>query len=104
MLRTLDLVPSVLGFDRGPYPLPGGRSTPRQGQLITMDGIETAVAPAYRMICDLSEDGIWTSVPGGIDGSRFASTYTCWLQEWLAGSYHKLTPPEENERSVRMRQ
>ena len=68
-----------------------------------MDGAETAVGPAYRMICDLSEDVIWTSLPGGIDGSRFSSTYTRWLQEWLVGSYHKLMPPEEGERTVRLR-
>jgi acyl-homoserine lactone acylase PvdQ len=55
------------------------------------------------MICDLSEDGIYTALPGGIDGSRFAPTYASWLQEWLVGSYHKLAPPEENERTVRLR-
>ena len=96
-------LPSVFGFNRGPYGLPGGRATPRQGQLITMDGAQTAVGPAYRMICDLSEDVIWTALPGGIDGSRFSSTYTRWLQEWVVGSYHKLMPPEEGERTVRLR-
>lgn len=96
-------LPAVFGFNRGPFALPGGRATPRQGQLITMDGTETAVAPAYRMICDLSEDGIWTALPGGVDGSRFAPTYASWLQEWLVGSYHKLVPPEEKERTVRLR-
>lgn len=96
-------LPGMLGFNRGPYPLAGGRSTVRQGQLITMDGMESAIGPAYRMICDLSEDVIWTSIPGGVDGSRFSSTYTTWVQEWLAGSYHKLEPPQEGERTVRLR-
>ncbi len=53
--------------------------------------------PAYRMICDFSDDGLYTSLPGGIDGHFGASTYDCWIDEWRVGGYHRLMPPTQTE-------
>ena len=38
-------MPGFLGFDRGPYALPGGRATPHQGQIYQSNGRTTSFAP-----------------------------------------------------------
>ena len=97
-------LPKILGFDKGPFPLPGSRATPRQGVHVPIgEGLVSTVAPAFRMICDLGEDAIWTTLPGGIDGSRLSRSYTYWLHEYLAGSYHRLAPPTHEERVASLR-
>ena len=85
---------SGLGFDRGPYPMPGSIGTVCQGSVFRTSGAEVVVAPAYRFITDMSEDAAYTSLPGGIDGSRFSSSYDRWLDDHHAGRYHRLEPPE----------
>ena len=89
----------MLGLDKGPYGLPGCATTIRQGNPMPVDDGVNVVAPAYRMITDLKDDVVWTSLPGGIDGSRFSRTYTRWLNEWLCGSYHRLSVPGDEELS-----
>ncbi len=88
----------LLGLDRGPFALPGSRATVRQG--VVSRGVVTA--PAYRFACDLGEDFALASLPGGIDGSRFSSTYDRWLSDYLAGAYHRLEPPSASEARVRI--
>ena len=90
-------LPNVLGFSQGPYPLPGSIATVQQGNNVPGALGPVTVAPAYRMVCDLGDDAIYTTVPGGIDGSRFTKTYSCWLNDWRAGIYHRLAPPERHE-------
>ncbi len=86
-----------LGWNRGPFALPGSRATVCQGNLVRIDGATLAVGPAYRFVTDLGDDGAWTSLPGGIDGSRFTATYTCWLDDWRQGIYHRIAPPQAAE-------
>ncbi|MBI3178104.1 MAG: penicillin acylase family protein, partial [Deltaproteobacteria bacterium] len=86
-----------LGFDRGPFELLGSRATVRQGNLLRCDGATLAVGPAYRLVTDLGDDAAWTSLPGGIDGSRFDASYACWLDEWRRGAYHRIAPPDPAE-------
>jgi len=93
----LDFLPNWTGFARGPFPFEGGRATPRQAQLIPTSGASSALGPAYRMVADLAEDSIWTSLPGGIGGDPLKSDSSKWLQEWLDGSYHRLAPPAIDE-------
>jgi penicillin amidase len=88
------------GLDRGPFPLPGSLATVRQGTVTRPGGREMVTAPAYRFVCDLAEDGASSSLPGGIDGSRFAGTYDRWLGDYLEGRYHRLEPPREDERPL----
>lgn len=90
-------LPEGLGFNRGTMELPGSIATVRQGNLVPAGSGSVAVGPAYRMICDLADDGLWTSIPGGISGSRFTDSYDKWVQEWSAGEYHRLEPPQLNE-------
>ncbi|MEO1171171.1 MAG: penicillin acylase family protein, partial [Myxococcota bacterium] len=90
-------LPSWLGFDRGPFELPGSAATPCQGNVATVDGETAVVAPAYRFITDLADDHAYSALPGGIDGSRFSDTYTSWLDEYWSGDYHRLAPPGDDE-------
>ena len=96
----LNFLPSWTGFARGPFPFEGGRATPRQAQLIPAGDHASALGPAYRMITDLAEACIWTSLPGGIDGNPLKSSSSKWLQEWLDGSYHRLSPPAIDEATI----
>jgi penicillin G amidase len=91
-------LPGILGYDRGPMPLPGCRATVRQGTVTHAGKLDQATAPAYRFICDFADEGAWTALPGGIDGSRWSATYDCWLSPWRDGAYHQLLPPSPRER------
>ncbi len=86
-------LPAPLKLDRGPYPFPGSIGTVCQGNVLHISGQETAVGPAYRFVCDLSEDRAFSSIPGGVDGSPLSQTYANWLDEHLAGRYHEIKPP-----------
>ncbi|MEE8410002.1 MAG: penicillin acylase family protein, partial [Myxococcota bacterium] len=90
-------LPGLFGFDRGPYPLPGCPATIRQGYVVQIDGAPLAIAPAFRMVCDLADDAAWTCVAGGIDGSRYSDSYDRWVDDWRAGTYHRLAPPDASE-------
>jgi|GEM_PF-6384489 len=90
-------LPRILGFNRGPFPLPGSVSTISQGNVFELNGGQIAIGPAYRFISPMDEDCIYSSLPGGISGSRFSSQYTKWLPEYLSGQYHILRPPTRNE-------
>ncbi|MEZ0314590.1 MAG: penicillin acylase family protein [Myxococcota bacterium] len=90
-------LPSWLRFDAGPYPLPGSIATVSQGNVVRSEGTSVCVAPVYRFVTDLAEDAAWTSVPGGVDGSRFDRTYLSWLDEHRAGVYHRIAPPDLSE-------
>lgn len=83
-------LPRLLGFDPGPYAIPGGRATVRQGSQIRHAGRDTFCAPAYHLVTDLSTDESWTNLPGGPSESRFSRYYTNELVRWLSGKYKKL--------------
>ncbi len=90
-------LPAWLRFDAGPYPLPGSIATVSQGNVVRSEGVSVCVAPVYRFVTDLAEDAAWTSLPGGVDGSRFDRTYLSWLDEHRAGVYHRIAPPDLSE-------
>lgn len=90
-------LPLWMGFDRGPFELPGSAATPCQGNFAKVDGQEVVVGPAYRFITDLADDHAYSALPGGIDGSRFSDTYVHWLDEYWSGGYHRLEPPRDDE-------
>lgn len=94
-------LPKIFGYDRGPYPLPGSIATVCQGNLVPTDGQRIAVGPAYRMIADLADDALWTSMPGGVDDSRFSGSYSQWLNPWRAGVYHRLLAPDPCQEALR---
>lgn len=86
-------LPDFLGLDRGPYPLRGSIGTICQGNVFRMNDAPVAIGPAYRFIASMDEEGLSTAIPGGIHGSRFRKSYVCWLDDYLAGKYHRIEPP-----------
>jgi penicillin amidase len=85
-------LPRVLGFDRGPVPLRGGRATPHQGQLFVSAGRTTSFGPSLRLIADLGEGTLSTAMPGGPSDRRFSRWYDSGTADWLAGRYKTLRP------------
>jgi penicillin amidase len=85
-------LPQVLGFDRGPVPLRGGRATPHQGQIFVNAGRTTSFGPSLRLIADLGEQTLLTAMPGGPSDRRFSRWYDSGVEGWLAGRYKTLRP------------
>lgn len=85
-------MPRFLGFDRGPIPLRGGRATPHQGQIYQSAGRTTSFAPSLRLIADLAEETLQTSMPGGPSDRRFSKWYNSGTADWLAGRFKTLAP------------
>lgn len=90
-------LPSWTGFNTGPLPLVGSIATVSQGNIVRSGGTSVCVAPVYRFTTDLAEVAASTSIPGGIDGSRFGDSYTSWLDDHRAGRYHRILPPDLDE-------
>lgn len=85
--------PAALGFDRGPYPLPGSRGTPRQGTVYRSGGRETSFAPSLRIVTDFAHDTLHTALAGGPSDRRFSPWYASSLPAWLAGRLTERRPP-----------
>lgn len=90
-------LPTWLGYDRGPFEVPGSVATVNQGNFTVVDGVQSVVAPAYRFITDLDDDFALSALPGGVDGSRFSASYTQWLSEYWDSKYHRIAPPSDGE-------
>ena len=89
-LMLKDKFPRIFGFNRGPLVLPGGRATPCQGQIYKSGGRVTTFAPSYRMIADMGEEGLRTSLLGGPSDRRFSRLYAPGIKRWLNGEYKRL--------------
>jgi penicillin amidase len=85
-------VPDLLGFDRGPIRLPGGRATVCQGQIYRSAGRLTSFAAAVRIIAPMAETSLYTNLAGGPSDRRFSPWYSSDLRRWLVGEYKKLEP------------
>ncbi|MDH3712256.1 MAG: penicillin acylase family protein [Gammaproteobacteria bacterium] len=87
-----DKFPRFLGFDRGPYAIPGGRATPHQGQIYESAGRLTSFAPSLRIIADLGEKELRSCLAGGPRDRRFSKWYCTGMSDWIAGRYKILRP------------
>ncbi len=85
-------LPAMLGFDRGPIELPGGRASLRQGQVFRAGGRTTTFAPSVRFVADLAEPGAHTSLPGGPSDRRTSKWYASDLMRWHRGELKRLEP------------
>lgn len=83
-------LPRWAGFDRGPIPIPGGRASPHQGQVYRSGGRQTSFVPVLRLLADLGEDGLRTSLAGGPSDNRFSRWYVTDLERWRHGEYKHL--------------
>lgn len=82
-------MPKFLGFDKGPFPLPGGRATIQQGQIYNSAGRSTSFAPSFRMITDMAEDRVHTNFPGGVSDRRFSKYYNSDWKNFVNGVYRR---------------
>lgn len=85
-------LPPALGFDRGPFPVVGGRATVVQGQLLRLAGRESAFCPSWRFVTDLGSDAAETALAGGPSDRRFSRWYATDLPRWLAFERKTLKP------------
>jgi penicillin amidase len=92
-------LPSWLGFDHGPVALCGGRATIHQAQLYRSGGRETSFAPSYRMVTDLGEPTVRTTLAGGPSDRRFSRWYKTGIADWLAGRFKTLRPAQADARA-----
>ncbi|WP_298517895.1 penicillin acylase family protein [uncultured Kordia sp.] len=83
-------LPKFLGFNKGPYPLPGGRATIHQGQVYKSNGRQTSFAPSFRMVTDMSTETIFTNIAGGVSDKRFSKYYTSDFKNWQSKIYKKI--------------
>jgi penicillin amidase len=85
-------VPRFLGFDRGPFAIPGGRATPHQGQIYRSAGRLTSFVPSLRVIADMGEKELRSNLAGGPSDRRFSRWYCSEMPDWVAGRYKTLGP------------
>ena len=79
-------IPKWLGFDRGPFPMDGGRSTVHQVQKVVGPlSNAVTVGPSARLVCDLGQEGLWTNLAGGARDRRFSRYYVAGVDRWLSG-------------------
>jgi len=83
-------MPKFMGFDKGPFPLSGGRATVHQGQVYKNAGRNTSFAPSFRMITDMAENSVYTNLAGGVSDRRFSNLYNNDFVNWMKGVYKKL--------------
>lgn len=78
-------LPRFLGLDAGPLALPGGRATPRQGQIYRSAGRNTSFAPSIRLIADMAETTLHTAIAGGPSDRCWSRWYKSGVGIWRAG-------------------
>lgn len=86
-------LPRFLGFDRGPFPLRGGRATPHQGQIYRSGRRLTTFAPSVRLVADMRESVLHSVLCGGPSDRRMSKWYASGVDEWLAGNLKVRRPP-----------
>ncbi|MCT4582088.1 MAG: penicillin acylase family protein [Flavobacteriales bacterium] len=84
-----EALPQFLGFNKGPFALPGGRATILQGQVYRANNRNTTFAPSCRMIVDFGEETIYTNYSGGVSDRRFSKNYNNDFQNWDNKIYRK---------------
>ena len=85
-------LPPLLGFDRGPFEVVGGRATVVQGQVLTLAGRESSFCPSWRFVADLATDAAETALAGGPSDRRFSRWYATDVPRWLAFERKTLRP------------
>ncbi len=82
----------VLGYNSRQYAMPGCHATLFQGHVLQTAKRESTFAPSYHLVTELSQDEVWTNLPGGPSENRFSKYYKTDVSRWLAGEYKRLTP------------
>lgn len=83
-------LPGWLGFDPGPFEIPGSRATVFQGQIITRHGRRYACSASARWVTDLATDELELNLPGGVSDRRWSRWYADGWHDWMRGAYRTL--------------
>ena len=83
-------VPAWAGYDQRPGPLRGGRATIHQGQRLRAGGRAVCMGPSYRMVTELAEPALRTTLPGGPSDRRFSRWYRSGVADWWSGRFKTL--------------
>ena len=86
-----DKLPQWLGATTPSIALQGGRATPSQGQIYTSANRQTSFAPTIRVVTDMNEPVLYTSMAGGPSDNFLSPWYLSELNAWQQGQYKKLT-------------
>jgi penicillin amidase len=81
----------------GPFETGGNNTTINNGEWNLNNPYKQAIGASMRIVCDMSSDYIYTSIPGGISGDHIHPNYSDQLQIWLNGGYVKLPFSLEND-------
>jgi len=72
-------------YDLGPFQRGGNNTTVNNGEYSIDDPFEMLVGPSMRMIVDMSETGMYFSLPGGECGQLLSAHYSDFMDDYLAG-------------------
>ena len=82
-----DTVFKYFGFNAGPYPLRGSKSTVHQGAMYRSGNVDMSFGPSFRMIADFGSNRDYTVMSGGASGRLFSGYYKKEIKNWLTGKY-----------------
>ena len=83
-------LPRWTGFDHGPITLAGGRATVCQTQFYQAAGRKGCLAATVRLIADMGDDTLHTTLLGGPSDRRFSRWYCSGVEPWLNGAFKPL--------------
>jgi penicillin amidase len=86
--------PSWLGFDHAQLSLRGGRATIHQSQTLRSGGRKFSVGPSFRMVTNLADAAIHTTLPGGPSDRRFSRWYDSGVADWWSGTFKTVSRRE----------
>ena len=90
-------LPGFCGFDRGPVTAVGNRATIHQGQLYRSAGRLTSFLPSFRIVSDMGQEEVFTNLAGGPSDRRFSKWYCSDLENWIKGSYKRISADSGQE-------
>lgn len=85
-----DKLPQWLGATTPLISLRGGRATPSQGQIYRSANRQTSFAPTIRVVTQMNDFVLHTSVAGGPSDNFLSPWYRSELKDWQNGQYKKL--------------
>ena len=82
--------PAFLGFDSPEVTLPASPDAPFQCRVSPISGERLVYAPAFHILLDMRQKGVFYNIPGGASESRFGVGYGKGVREWLEGTLRPL--------------
>ncbi|MFT5163747.1 MAG: penicillin amidase [Alteromonadaceae bacterium] len=94
-------MPDMLGFDKGPLTVIGGRATVHQGQIYRSGGRQTTFMPSIRMVTDMSRHELHSNLLGGPSDRRFSKWYDSDIGAWQRGVYKLISPMPKSKQKFK---